>query len=167
MNEDSEIEISEAKISDIAQLCKARNNEQLFRGYLDECDGERAYFLVAKIKEEIIGFGLVYLDITRNGKKKSHFPKLSDLYVIEKYRRAGVATALIQAREFIAKKSGFTQIFVSVDPLESPEMIFLAKKLSYIPLQEKPYPVSATYYDSEGQAFEKNYFRLDFKKNLR
>ncbi len=160
------IKIRKAKIEDMEQLCKARNNEKLFAGYLDECDGEKANFLVAELEETIVGFGLVYLDVTNTGKKKSHLPKLSDLYIIKGYRRKGVATALIQARETLAKQYGYSQIYVSIDPSESPEMIALAKKLSYMPLQEKPYPVSALYYDSQGQAYEKNYFRLDFKKDL-
>lgn len=166
MSKDAEINIRQAKIDDIVKLCSARNNDQLFRRYLEECDGEKAYFLVAEISEKIVGFGLVYLDNTKIGKKKSHLPKLSDLYVVEEYRRKGVATALIQARESLAKKYGYSQIYVSIDPLESSEMIFLAKKLSYLPLQENPYPVSAVYYDSQGQAYEKQYFRLDFKKSL-
>lgn len=166
MSEGAEINIRQAKIEDIEKLCSARNNEQLFRGYLEECDGEKAYFLVAEINKKIVGFGLVYLDTTKNGKKKSHLPKLSDLYVVEEYRRKGVATALIQARESLAKKYGYSQIYVSIDPLQSFEMIVLAKKLSYLPLQEHPYRVSARYYDSQGQAYKKQYFRLDFKKSL-
>ncbi len=166
MSDGAEIKIRQAKIKDIKNLCNARNNEQLFRGYLEECDGEKAYFLVAEIDKKIVGFGLVYLDITKNGKKKSHLPKLSDLYVVAEYRRKGVATALIQARESLAKKYGYSQIYVSIDPLESFEMIYLAKKLSYLPLQEHPYPVSARYFDSKGRAYEKQYFRLDFRKSL-
>jgi GNAT superfamily N-acetyltransferase len=166
MNEDVEINVRQAKIEDIEKLCSARNNEKLFREYLDECDGEKAYFLVAEINRKIVGFGLVYLDVTKNGKKKSHLPKLSDLYVVEEYRRKGVATALIQARESLAKKYGYSQIYVSIDPSESVEMIFLAKKLFYRPVQEHPYPVSACYYDSQGQAYERQYFRLDFMKSL-
>jgi|GEM_PF-1743028 len=166
MKKEREIKIRQAKIEDMEQLCKARNNEKLFAGYLDECDGEKAHFLVAEIEEAIVGFGLVYLDITKTGKKKSHLPKLSDLYVVEGYRRKGVATALIQARETLAKQYGYSQIYVSIDPSESPEMISLAKKLSYLPLQDQPYAVSALYYDSQGRAYEKEYFRLDFKKDL-
>lgn len=105
MNEGGELKIRQAKFDDIQQLCSARNNEQLFKGYLEECDGENAHFLVAEINKKIVGFGLVYLGVTKNGKKKSHLPKLSDLYVIEEYRRKGVATALIQARESIEKNS--------------------------------------------------------------
>jgi GNAT superfamily N-acetyltransferase len=160
------VKIRQAKIEDMEQLCKARNNEKLFAGYLDECDGEKVHFLVAEIEDTIVGFGLVYLDIAKTGKKKSHLPKLSDLYVVEGYRRKGVATALIQARETLAKQYGYSQIYVSIDPSESPEMISLAKKLSYLPLQDQPYPVSALYYDSQGWAYEKQYFRLDFKKDL-
>lgn len=160
------IKIRQAKTEDMVQLCKARSNEKLFAGYLDECDGEKAHFLVAELNKTIVGFGLVYLAVTKTGKKKSHLPKLSDLYVVEGYRRKGVATALIQARETLAKQYGYSQIYVSIDPSESPEMISLAKKLSYLPLQDQPYPVSALYYDSQGQAYEKEYFRLDFKKDL-
>jgi GNAT superfamily N-acetyltransferase len=166
MIESGKIKIRQATMEDIEKLCNARNNEQLFRGYLEECDGEKAYFLIAEINKEIVGFGLVYLDVTKNGKRKSHLPKLSDLYVVAEYRKKGVATALIQARESLAKTYGYSEIYVSVDPLESVEMIALATKLSYVPLQEHPYPVSALYYDSQGQAYEKQYFRLDFRKSL-
>jgi GNAT superfamily N-acetyltransferase len=166
MNKRGAIKIRPAVNADIENLCRARNNEALFRGYLDECDGEKAHFLVAEINTQIVGFGLVYLNITKNGKKKSHLPKLSDLFVIEEYRRKGVATALIEFRESLAKQYGYSEIFVSIDPSESSEMISLAKKLSYRPLQQQPYPVTALYHDNQGQTYQKQYFRLDFKKIL-
>ncbi|MBL8149866.1 MAG: GNAT family N-acetyltransferase [Blastocatellia bacterium] len=160
------MKIRQATIEDLEKLCKVRNNEKLFQEYLEDCDGERAYFLVAEIEEKIVGFGLVYLDITKKGKKKSHMPKLSDLYVAEEYRRNGIATALVKAREALAKQYGHSHIYVSIDPSESAEMVCLAKKLAYEPLQPEPYLVSALYYDHQGQPYEKQYFRLDFKKNL-
>lgn len=166
MSIENNINVREARVEDIEILCKIRNNEELFRGYLDECQGGKAYFLVAEIEEKIAGFGLVYLDITKTGKKKSHLPKLSDLYVAESYRNKGVATALVKFRESLAIQYGHSQIYVSIDPNESPEMINLAKKLGYLPLQTDPYPVTATFYDHQGQAYEKTYFRLDFKKSL-
>ncbi len=160
------MKVRQAEENDLAQLCSARNTPALFRAYLDECDGDKAHFLVAEIDERIAGFGLVYLDVTKTGKKKSHLPKLSDLYVIDACRRRGVATALIQAREALAKQYGFATIYVSIDPAESSAMVALAKKLMYQPLQEVPYPVSATFHDSNGDAYEKQYFRLDFAKRL-
>jgi len=110
MQKSAGIKIRQAKIEDMEQLCKARNNEKLFTGCLDECDGDEAHFLVAEIEEKIVGFGLVYLGVTKTGKKKSHLPKLSDLYVVEGHRRKGVATTLIQARETLAKQYGYSQI---------------------------------------------------------
>ncbi|MFY9225599.1 MAG: GNAT family N-acetyltransferase [Blastocatellia bacterium] len=166
MSIENNISIREANIEDLEILCKIRNNEELFRGYLDECQAGKAYFLVAEIEEKIVGFGLVYLDVTKTGKKKSHLPKLSDLYVAKSYRKKGVATALVKFRESLARQSGHSQIYVSIDPDESPEMINLAKKLNYLPLQTDPYPVTATFYDYQGQAYEKTYFRIDFRKSL-
>lgn len=166
MSIENNINVREARIEDLEALCKIRNNEELFRGYLDECQGGKAYFLVAEIEEKIVGFGLVYLDITKTGKKKSHLPKLSDLYVAESYRKKGVATALVKFRESLARQYGYSEIYVSIDPDESSEMINLAKKLGYLQLQINPYPVTATFYDYRGQVYEKTYFRLDFRKNL-
>ena len=38
------IKIRKATNEDIEQLCNVRNTEQLFRGYLEECDGESTFF---------------------------------------------------------------------------------------------------------------------------
>lgn len=166
MQNEKEIKIRQATVEDIEKLCKARNNEKLFREYLEDCKGGDAHFLVAEIKEKIVGFGLVYLEVTKGGKKKSHLPKLSDLFVIKDYRGKGVGTILIEARELLAKQYGYSQIFVSIDPSESSEMINLAKKLGYVAIQTQPYQVTAIYYTPQGQPYEKTYSRLDFKKSL-
>lgn len=108
----------------------------------------------------------MYLDVTKNGKRKSHLPKMSDLYVAEDYRKNGIATALIKAKENLTRQYGHSQMHVSIDPFESIEMLSLAKKLSYTPLQSEPYLTSALHYDLQGNGFEKQYYRLDFKKIL-
>ncbi|MGQ3051354.1 MAG: GNAT family N-acetyltransferase [Roseateles sp.] len=161
-----ETKVRQATAADLPRLCEARNTDRLFRAYLHECDGQRAYFLLAETAGRIAGFGLLYLDVTKNGKKKSRLPKLSDLYVVEQYRRRGVATALIQAREDIARRHGHAELYVSIDPFESPEMRLLAHKLGYEALQSEPYRACAVHHDTQGVASEKTYFRLDFKKCL-
>lgn len=167
MGETGAIAIRQAKESDLDQLSSLRNNRQLFTGYLGECDGERAYFLVAEIGQIIVGFGLVYLAITKTGKVKSHLPKLSDLQVGYRYRRQGVATALMQALEGLARQCGHSRIYVSIDPTESIEMTALARKLGYESLQGQPYEVSARFFDATGLAYEKKYLRLDYSKTLK
>ena len=142
------------------------NDNNKFIDYFDQCDGQAAHFLVAELDGRIAGFGMVYLAVTKTGKKKSHIPKLSDLYIGSAQRRRGVATALIQAKERLARTAGHSEIFVSIDPVESAEMIALARKLAYQPMQDTPYPVDSTYYDTEGHPYAKRYFRQDFAKRL-
>ncbi len=166
MQAESRIRIRAAVKDDLAELCRARNTPELYERYFAECDGERAHFLVAEIDQRIAGFGLVYLGITNTGKKKSHLPKMSDLHVVDIYRRQGVATSLVQARESVAKRYGFSAIYVSIDPDESVGMLALVRKRKYEQLQEKPYPVCATFYDTNGHPYKKQYFRLDFSKRL-
>ena len=166
MSNHPKITIRQATLDDLPALCKLRNTKNLFEGYLEECDGISAYFLVAEVAENLAGFGLIYLSTTKTGKTKSHLPKLSDLYVGENYRRMGIATALIEARESIAKTYGHQQMYVSIDPTESAEMMNLVKKLGYQTLQDIPYAVTATFYDDNNRAFDKRYYRLDFIKSL-
>jgi len=70
MQNEKEIKIRQATVEDIEKLCKIRNNEKLFREYLEDCKGENAHFLVAEIEEKIVGFGLVYLEVTKGGCQK-------------------------------------------------------------------------------------------------
>jgi GNAT superfamily N-acetyltransferase len=163
----TEIRIRPAIASDIDQLCKIRNNPTQFERYLEECDGERCHFLVAEVNGAAVGFGLVYLDVTKTGRRKALLPKLSDLYVDEQYRGRGVGSALILARETLAEEYGHVEIFVSIDPEESPEMIRLAKKLGYAPIQAEPYWTTGVFYDRDDKPYEKRYSRIDFRKNLK
>ncbi len=160
------VKIRAAERDDLTQLCQVRDTPALYLEYFDECDGRAAHFLLAELNDQIVGFGLLYLAVTNTGKKKSHLPKLSDLYVAPSHRRHGVATALIQARERLATQAGYSQLYVSIDPVESTEMIALAGKLEYQAMQDTPYAVDATFYDAEGRPFAKRYFRLDFSKYL-
>ncbi len=90
MTKNFEINIRHALESDVQQLCCLRNSPVLYQQYLQDCDGQSAHFLVAEIDNIIAGFGLVYLDVTKTGKRKSLLPKLSDLYVAESHRGLGV-----------------------------------------------------------------------------
>src|SRR5262245_5073219 len=162
-----EIKIRPAVMSDMEQLCAIRNSQKQFELYFEDCDGERAHFLVAEVNDAVVGFGLVFLDTTKTGRRKSHLPKLSDLHVVKQYRGQGVGSTLILAREELAKEYGHFEIFVSIDPVGSPDMIRLAEKLGYVPLQAEPYWTTATFYDGYGKPYEKRYSRIDFIKYLK
>jgi GNAT superfamily N-acetyltransferase len=162
----TDVRVRQATTSDLAALCAARNTEALFRQYLYECDGERAFFLVAELEGQLVGSGVLYLQATLSGKRKSLLPKLSDLHVKEGCRRRGVGTALVLAREQIARQHGHAELHVSIDPHDSPGMVALARKLSYVALQTEPYPAVAMHHDVTGLVSEKRYLRLDFRKSL-
>jgi GNAT superfamily N-acetyltransferase len=95
--------------------------------------------VIAEQNKTILGFRVLKL-------KGNLFPKLSDLYVNENYRGNGVGSDLIKYREKIARDLGYSDIFVSVDPIENPKMIKLITKHGYETISE-PYLKSAIFYN--------------------
>jgi N-acetylglutamate synthase-like GNAT family acetyltransferase len=150
--------IREANEDDISALLDVRNNEELFQNYLHQQKYKEVHFVVAEENQIIIGFGLLKLN---SGLK----PKLSDLYVKEDCRGQGVGTDLIRYRENIARSLGYSEIFVSVDPIENPKMIKLITKLRYEKLTES-YSRTALFHNEDGTTIEKTYTRIDLKKTL-
>jgi GNAT superfamily N-acetyltransferase len=131
-----------ANDGDINGLCKIRNNKDLFNKYLKQQENKEAYLVVAAGDNTILGFGVLKL-------KGSLFPKLSDLYVKETHRGKGVGTGLIRYREKIARNLSFSDLYVSVDPIENPKMIKLITKLGYEPISE-PYKKTAIFHNDDG-----------------
>ncbi|MGQ8871940.1 GNAT family N-acetyltransferase [Paenibacillus sp. TSA_86.1] len=87
------------------------------------------------------------------------------MYVKEIYRGQGAGSALIRYREECAKKLGYSEMFVSVDPVENPRMIKLISKYGYYAISE-PYTKQAVYYNEDGPSYEKTYIRMDLRKQL-
>lgn len=63
----SEINTTQATIDCMEQLCVVRNNEKLFIGCLEACDGDNAYLLVAEIIRKAFWLGFLYLRSGRGG----------------------------------------------------------------------------------------------------
>lgn len=146
---------------DIAGLCSVRNNEELFMSYMKQQENKEAIVAVAETDDEdrfILGFGVLKLQ----GKL---VPKLSDLYVKEVYRGQGAGSALIRYREERAKELGYSEMFVSVDPVENPNMIKLISEHGYHAISE-PYSKQAIYYKEDGSSYVKTYLRMDLKKQV-
>lgn len=96
--------------ADIPLICRADN---------DESEGNRKYLqnqltnqengdcaaLLALYKGEVAGYVFLYYKCKWGGLGKQGIPAIVDLVVFEKYRRAGIATALMDVAEEIAGKN--------------------------------------------------------------
>ncbi|WP_340009190.1 GNAT family N-acetyltransferase [Paenibacillus sp. FSL K6-0276] len=150
--------IRAANEEDINGLCNIRKNADLFIKYLKQHENKEVYLAVAEKDNTILGFCVLKL-------KGSVLPKLSDLYVKGIYRGKGVGTDLIRFHEKIARSLGFSDLFVSVDPIENPKMIKLITKHGYEAISE-PYIKIAIFYNDDGTTYEKTYSRIDLKRLL-
>lgn len=147
-----------ANENDLSSLCIIRNNKDLFTSYLNQYEKKEVYLVIAEQNDIIFGFGVLKL---RGGL----LPKLSDLYVKENYRGNGIGSDLIRFRENIARDLGFSEMYVSVDPIENPKMISLIKRHGYQPISEE-YLKTAIFYNEDGTTYNKTYTRIDLKKLL-
>ncbi|MEW4426028.1 GNAT family N-acetyltransferase [Paenibacillus pabuli] len=154
-----EYSIRLAEKKDIRDLLDVRNNKDLFTTYLNQQEKKEVYLLVVELdRSTILGFGLLKLNSNLS-------PKLSDLYVNENYRGNGIGSSLIRHREKLARKLGYSEIFVSVDPIGNPKMIKLITKLGYKRITE-PYSRTALFHNEDGTTYEKTYTRVDLKRSL-
>ncbi|MEK3981489.1 GNAT family N-acetyltransferase [Psychrobacillus sp. FSL K6-2836] len=147
-----------ANENDLSDLCKIRNNKDLFKQYLKQFARKEVYLIIAEQNAHIFGFGVLKLSGTL-------LPKLSDLYVKVDYRGNGIGSDLIRFRENIAKDLGFSEIFVSIDPVENPKMIKLINKHGYEAISDT-YIKKATFYNDDGTTYDNTYTRIDFMKLL-
>ncbi|MDQ0177977.1 hypothetical protein J2S08_003871 [Bacillus chungangensis] len=72
---------------------------------------------------------------------------------------------MIKYREKIARDLAYSEMFVSVDPIENPKMIHLITKHGYQAIS-KPYTKTAIFHNEDGTTYNKTYTRIDLKKLL-
>lgn len=82
--------------------------------YLNNLLGQESFVALAAIKDGAVIGGLAAYELKKFEQERSEF-YIYDLAVDEAHRRAGVATALIEALKPIAKARGGSVIFVQAD----------------------------------------------------
>lgn len=88
-----------------------------FNQYLNDASGKGIRFLVYEQDNEIHGFAMLFLRQPAKGSPKSHIPKISDLYVGERFRSMGIGTIMIARMEELAGGFGHKVMHVGVDPV--------------------------------------------------
>ena len=94
---------------DISLICKADNDESesnivYLRNQLENQKKQECSALLALYNGEIAGYVFLYYKCRWGGLANCNVPGVVDLIVFEKYRNKGVATALMDIVEEIAKK---------------------------------------------------------------
>ena len=145
--------VRDATAADLGALRGVRADGGYERYLADAAAGSCA-FLVAEADAGPAGFALVYLVAG----KKSHVPKLSDVFVSPSHRERGAGTALITACETRARAAGHHEVFLSVDPDASPRMLHLVQALGYRIISAAPYPKTT----AEGRVYR----RVDLRRSL-
>jgi GNAT superfamily N-acetyltransferase len=158
--------IRDATASDISELTKVRNAPTQLHRYLREADGEGIRFLVYEQDNEIRGFAMLFLRQPSQGSPKSHIPKISDLYVAQRFRSMGIGTSMIARMEELAVAFGHKVMHVGVDPVDNPRALALYERLGYVPMHDEPERKKAVFYDESGNAIEKEYWNINLKKQL-
>ena len=94
---------------DIPLICKADNDESesnvaYLRNQLDNQNKKECSALLALYNGEIAGYVFLYYECRWGGLSNCGLPCVIDLIVFEKYRKNGIATALMDIAEDIAKE---------------------------------------------------------------
>jgi len=157
--------IRDATQSDISELTKLRNAPAQLHRYLSEADGEGIRFLVYERDNDIRGFAMLFLRQPAEVSPKSHIPKISDLYVAQRFRSMGIGTSMVARMEVMAVAFGHKVMHVGVDPVDNPRALALYERLGYVPIDE-PYQKKAIFYDEKGNATERKFWNINLRKQL-
>lgn len=106
---------------------------------------------------------MLYLRQPTEGSPKSHIPKISDLYVAQRFRSMGIGTSMIARMEELAVAFGHK--VMHVDPVDNPRALVLYERLGYVPIDE-PQQKQAIFYDEAGNAAERKYWNINLRKQL-
>ena len=103
------IDVRKMCYDDIPLICKADNDESesniaYLKRQLDFQEQQECSALVASYKGEVAGYVLLFYRCRWGALGNCGLPAVVDLVVFEKYRRRGIATALMDAAEAIAKE---------------------------------------------------------------
>lgn len=94
--------------------------------YLDELlAGECFFALVAMIDDRVIG-GLAGYELRKFEQQRSEL-YIYDLAVLERYRRRGIATSLLQQARHVARERGAWVLYVQADVDDEPAIALYSK----------------------------------------
>lgn len=82
--------------------------------YLDEQQKDTRMARIVEQRGEIVGYGHLLHSSEYPHFNRNQIPEINDVWVYEKNRRQGIATALITHLEQLAKQEGYTEVGIGV-----------------------------------------------------
>ncbi len=83
-------------------------------GYFESCFEKDCLLLIATVEKQNAGFGILNFDPKYSLYQKLEIPEIQDLNVLPDHRQQGIATAMVEAFENIARDQGAEYVGISV-----------------------------------------------------
>jgi len=161
-----DLKVRSATKRDLPALVAVRNTPGLFRQYLEEASNGEMPFFVMTHRGKVLGFARVKLP-KESDKPNAKRPLISDVCIAAEHRSHGVGPAFIARLESIVRKLGHPPLYIGVDPVASPRVFALYKRLGYVPVQDEPFEAEMLFHDAHGgPAVKKKYWRIELVKDL-
>lgn len=114
------LQIRSMEMSDIPLLCRAEDSEtpdglECFERYFSWQQNGECTFLLAFLNEQLAGHLFVFYHDCPACAEQADMSRLADLAVYQPFRRKGIASALLEEGERLAKAVS-TYAFLTVDP---------------------------------------------------
>lgn len=106
---------------DPATYCSARPDD----AYLNDLLDDGSFVAVVAIADQRVVGGLAGYELRKFEQPRSEF-YIYDLGVLERYRRLGIATALIEESKRVARAKGAWVVYVQADLVDAPAIALYA-----------------------------------------
>jgi GNAT superfamily N-acetyltransferase len=148
---------------------KGAGSELLHRDRLRDARHPGFRYLVLQQDQQVVALACLVFQrpaYWSDGADVRCLPQIVDLQVLEGLRSQGYGSLFIRALEKLAAQAGYSQLFLSVEPLSNPRAHALYLRLGYRPLQSEPYLSSWMFLDSSGQAHRGEDWVVDMRRDL-
>jgi len=93
-------------------------------------------------------------------------PGICDLWVRPDSRSQGAGSFLVNEMAKIAKRKGFSHLYIGGNPDSSPGSYRLYLRLGFTPMQAEPHEVAWQFTDSAGNVHEGSEWNVDMVREL-
>jgi GNAT superfamily N-acetyltransferase len=161
--------VRDAVIADVEALFHLKPSVAVHHDRIRDAATSMVRYLALERDKGVIGFALLVFARPphwSDGNDTSRLPQVVDLQVASGMRGRGYGTYFLSNIERLAAERGFSQLFLSVNPIDNPRAHALYVHCGYQPLQAEPYRSHWEFVDSAGELHQGDDWSLDMVKSL-